>query len=136
MVIKAVVHVSSGEFKNKQELFECGPFEPQRPALSVVNGVTNYDSDYDVVVVPRIPDPRTEKWNGNAIVAKSQAEIDAYDDAQKDIKANNIDIDAALQAVAQLDYEERQKLQVRAGQTLRTPAECKARVKAIYRSLL
>lgn len=81
-MIKTVVHLPSGEFKNKQGQSECGPFEPSLPALSVVNGVTTYDPDYAIVVVPRMPDPRIEKWNGSAIVAKTQGVIDAYDAAK------------------------------------------------------
>ena len=85
MVIKAVVHVPTGAFKNAQGDFACAPNEPQRPVLSVTNGVTTYDPNYDVVVVPRMPDPRTEKYDSSAafvdycIVSKSQAEIAAYD---------------------------------------------------------
>lgn len=81
-IYKTVVHVPTGEFKNTQGLFECGPFEPQRPMLSVINGITNYDPDYDVVVVESIPDPRSQKWGGSAVIAKTQAEIDAYDAAR------------------------------------------------------
>lgn len=88
------------------------------------------------------PDERTERVVHHAtpelrtIRAATAQEIVAFDDALKDSQANAIDLDAVAQAVAQLDYEERQKLQVKAGQTLRTPAECRARVKAIYKSLL
>ena len=81
MIIKAVIHVPTGEFKGKHGNFECGPFEPQRPILSI-GPPTVYDPDYDVVVVPRFPEPRTEKWKGGAVVTKTQAEIDAYDAAQ------------------------------------------------------
>lgn len=47
-----------------------------------------------------------------------------------------IDADLLIQAVAQVDFEERQKLTVKAGQALLTAAQTKARVKAIYLSLL
>jgi len=57
-------------------------------------------------------------------------------DMERATLANSVDGNLLMQAVAQLDYEERQKLQVKAGQTLLTPAECKARIKAIYRGLL
>ena len=81
MVIKAVVYVPTGEFKNKAGKHEFGPFEPQRPVLSVdAEGLTIYDPDYDVVVVSRKPVPRTEKYDGTPEpAAKSQQEIDAYD---------------------------------------------------------
>lgn len=79
MVIKAIVHVPTGEFKNKQGLSEAGPFEPSRPLLSA----DMYDPDYDVVIVPRMPDPRTERWDGTAIVAKTAQDINAYDVAQR-----------------------------------------------------
>ena len=88
------------------------------------------------VVTNRAVDKRTEKWGGSAIISKSAAEITAYDDAIKEQRALRIDVDAALQAVAQLDFEERQKLQVKNGETLRTAAECKARIRLIYRSLI
>lgn len=55
---------------------------------------------------------------------------------QKDRIAATIDGNVLIQAVAQLDFEERQKLQVSPGQTLLTAAQCKARVRVIYRSLL
>lgn len=129
-MIKYLVYIPTGEFK------EGGPLEPQRPILSVVNNITTYDPDYDVVVVTRLPDLRTEKWNGSDIVTRSQAELDAYDNTQKDLRADSIDMNAALQAIAQLDFEERQKLQVKVGLVLRTAAECKARLKSIYKSLL
>ena len=85
---KAVVHVPTGEFKNKSGQFECGPFEPQRPVLSVTNGVTIYDPDYDVVVVPRMPDPRTERWSGSAIVAKTATEIASDAARQVDLETD------------------------------------------------
>lgn len=62
----------------------------------------------------------------------SQAAIDA----EKAAFAAAIDANPLIQAVAQLDFEERQKLVVINGQTLRTAAQCKARVRAIYQSLL
>ena len=82
-IVKSLYRISTGEFKNKQGLFECGPFEPQRPVLSVSpEGITTYDPDYDVVVVTRFPDPRTERWDGSAIVSKTDIELAAYDAAQ------------------------------------------------------
>jgi hypothetical protein len=86
--------------------------------------------------------PRIASWNAGKLGARpTQLELDAVTDAQadaalKDVQATDIDADLLIQAVAQLDYEERQKLTVINGQTLRTAAQCKARVKAIYRSLL
>lgn len=32
--------------------------------------------------LPVVNDPRTESWNGSAVVTKTQAEIDAWDDAR------------------------------------------------------
>lgn len=66
----------------------------------------------------------------------TQGEINSYDAERKDVVAALIDDNRVIQAVAQLDFEERQKLQVKPGQALRTAAECRARVKAIYLSLL
>lgn len=116
-----LIHTATGEFK------EGGSYEPTPP-----------DAAHSVVTVPdeARPDPRSQKWNGSAVVAKSAGEIAAYDDATKTARAGAIDDEAALQAVAQLDFEERQKLTVKNGQTLLTAAQCKARLKAIYKSLL
>ena len=62
----------------------------------------------------------------------SQAAIDA----EKADLAGQADANLLLRAIALLDWEERQKLVVQNGQTLRTQAQCLARVKAIYQSLL
>jgi hypothetical protein len=62
----------------------------------------------------------------------SQAAIDA----EKAERAASSDTDLLIQAVARVDFEERQKLTVKAGQTLLTAAETKARIRAIYQSLL
>ena len=77
-IIKALVYTPTGEFRG------AGSIEPSRPILSVVNGITTYDPDYAVVTLPgdAMPTPRTQKWNGSAVVAKTQAEIAAYDAAQ------------------------------------------------------
>ena len=80
-IYKAVVHLPTGAFGDR------GATEPQHPVLSITNGITTYDPDYEVVVVPRMPDQRTEKWNGSAIVAKSAQEIAAYDAAALSTKA-------------------------------------------------
>lgn len=82
-MIKAIVHLPSGEFRSKNGGLDCGPNEPQRPVLSVVDGVTTYDPDYDVVVVSAIPNPRTQKWNGSAVVTKTAQEITNYNTAEK-----------------------------------------------------
>jgi hypothetical protein len=64
---------------------------------------------YVRVTVGHTPDPRTEKWNGSAIVSKSAAEIAAFDQASRDTRVdaeidrtlNSID-DMQLQAIAEL----------------------------------
>lgn len=87
----------------------------------------------------RCPNPRLTRHDAAApskTRAATEAEIAAYDAACQDAKAAEIDTDLLIQAAAQLDYEERQKLMVKVGETLRTPAECTARIKAIYRRLL
>lgn len=81
-MIKTLLHVPTGEFKNKQGLFEGGPFEPSCPVLSVTNDITTYDPDYAVVVVPSMPNPRTQKWNGSAVVDKTAEELATYDASQ------------------------------------------------------
>ena len=138
-MVKSLYRISTGEIFGG-----IGPFEPSIPQVPNPSPTptrpTINDPDISIAVYgdvePSSINPRLHKWDGSAIVAKTQAEIAAYDAAQKDTKAVHIDDDLLIQAVAQLDYEERQKLQVKNGQTLRTAAECKARVKAIYRSLL
>ena len=88
MALKTIIHIPSGEFKDKTGYSACGPFEPNRPILSTSpQGVDTIDPDYAIVVVPRIPDPLTEKWDGSAIVAKTQAERDASKAAQLASKA-------------------------------------------------
>ena len=129
MVIHALVHLPTGAF------IEAGYCDPLRPILNQ-GPPTTYDLNYDVVVVLRIPDPRTEKWNGTTLVAKSAQEIADYDNAAKDARARVINDDALIQAVAMLDFEERQKLTLKVGQTLLTGPEYRARIRAIYRSLL
>lgn len=57
-------------------------------------------------------------------------------DAEKAEMAAALDNNALIQAVARLDFEERQKLTVKAGQTLLTAAETKARIRTIYQGLL
>ena len=129
MVIHALVHLPTGE------CLEAGYTDMSRPILSQ-GPPTIYDLNYDVVVVLRIPDPRTEKWNGTTLVAKSAQEIADYDNAAKNTRALGINDDALIQAVAMLDFEERQKLTLKVGQTLLTAPEYRARIRAIYRSLL
>ena len=63
--LQAVIHTASGEFKNAAGAPEYGY------NLSA-------SGDYSVVVIPRYPDARIEKWGGTAIAVKTQAEIDAY----------------------------------------------------------
>lgn len=82
-MLKTIVHLPTGEFRTKDAGFDCGPFEPPRPILSVVNGVTTYDPDYGVVSVSREPDPRTEKYDGTPEpAAKTAQELAAYDAKQ------------------------------------------------------
>ena len=81
--IQTIVYAPTGEFRNKAGQFECGPFEVQRPVLSVSpEGVTTYDPDYVIITVPTSPDHRTQKWDGSAVMDKSAPEIAAYDAAQ------------------------------------------------------
>lgn len=98
------------------------------------------DAAYDVVSFPDAdphPDPRLQRYDpATGKRPATAAEIGAYDAERKDATAAWIDDDRLIQAVAQLDFEERQKLQVKAGQTLLTAAQCKARIRAIYRGLL
>jgi hypothetical protein len=101
-------------------------------------GLEAVSAGESTITVTRRPDPRTERADGtdpSGIRAASAPEIAAYDAERRDLLSGR-DTDLMLRAVAQLDFEERQKLVVEAGQTLRTQAQCLARVKAIYRALL
>lgn len=103
------------------------------------------------IVGVSIGDPSDKAtWRVSHLLSASQADRDLADsviagfsatdptviDAENTIAANQIDGNLLIQAVAQLDFEERQKLTVKAGQTLLTAAQARARVKAIYKSLL
>ena len=57
------------------------------------------DAQYVLVTVDRNPDPITEKWDGAAIVAKSQSEIDATKAAILDAHvAREFDMQRAIKA--------------------------------------
>ena len=91
------------------------------------------------VTIPRVPPMRFERYNGAGGIRSATAqEIADFDTARKDYEADfgSMDPRLAIRALAQLDYEERQKLQVQVGQTLRTVPQCLARFKAIYLGLL
>ena len=68
----AVIAIATGEFMHTG---------------AVPDGVT-----HALVTVATNPDPRTQKWNGSTVVAKTAPEIATYDDAK-----------AEADAVAQLD---------------------------------
>jgi hypothetical protein len=76
------------------------------------------------------------RTDGEALRLSFDPASQAASDAEKADRAARADGDALIQAVAQLDFEERQKLTVKAGQTLLTAAQCRARLKAIVQSLL
>ena len=124
--IQAVVRVANGEFANSDGLLQVSSEIP----------IQQQPTGYTVVNISTIPDPRLEKWNGSAVVAKTRAEIDYYDAARKDSLVQAMDNNPLIQALAKLDYEERQKLQVKSGQKLRTPDECRTRLKELYIGLL
>ena len=84
---KWIVHTLSGELK------VGGQYEPQRPVLSVVNGITQYDPDYDVVVVPEGTSPRLHRWSGGVRVDKTAAETLAWDAAQPRLIDNRVFLD-------------------------------------------
>ena len=70
-----IVRVADGE------LLEGGFTDPQHPLLPIAQ---QPDPAFAIVTLPteRMPDQRTEKWNGSAVVSKSPDEIAAYDLAQ------------------------------------------------------
>lgn len=59
-----VVHTMTGEFKFG------GRYEPTSP-----------DANHSVIIVPgdTMPDPRTQKWGGSSVVAKTVVETADYD---------------------------------------------------------
>jgi hypothetical protein len=77
-IIKKTIHTATGEFQ-----VGGGFAEPELPALDSGPPVV-HDPDYSIVAWEgdRLPDPRTEKWNGSAVVNKSQAEVDEFDATQ------------------------------------------------------
>jgi hypothetical protein len=74
--------------------------------------------------------------DGDALKSSFNPDDPAVVTSEKAAQAASADTDLLLQAVAQVDFEERQKLTVKAGQTLLTAAQCKARIRAVYQSLL
>lgn len=93
-----------------------------------------------VVTVATTPNPRLTRYDATAptgIRMATAPEMTAYDAAVKDLRSDaDLNTNKIIQAVARLDFEERQKLEVKVGQTLRTQQQCLDRIKAIYRSLL
>lgn len=75
MVNKWVIHTTTGEFKFG------GFYEPTVP-----------DAAHSIVIVPgeKMPDCKTQKWNGSAVVAKSQTEIEQAVSTEKDITAESL----------------------------------------------
>lgn len=132
---RAIIHTATGEFRDEQG--RC-LIEGRSQGWTAAGSTAPLDAAFSIVQIPDGVDldSRTQKWNGSAVVSKTAAELTATVNAEKDARATQADTDLLIQAVATLDYEERQKLQVKAGQTLLTAAQCKARVKAIYRNLL
>lgn len=55
---------------------------------------------------------------------------------EKEEQSKETDNNKIIKALAQLDFEERQKLQIKPGQVLRTAQECKDRIRAIYKGSL
>lgn len=100
-------------------------------------GSEGLSSGESVVEIARAP-LQTERYDASVksgIRPATTEELAAAESAAKDAKASQ-SFDLHLRAVAQVDFEERQKLTVRQGQTLRTAQECVDRARAIYRSLL
>ena len=75
---KVMIHTATGEFRDEQGRFL---WEPANQGWRDAGCPASPDGAFSVIVIPAStePDPRTQKWNGSAIVAKTQAEIDAYD---------------------------------------------------------
>lgn len=85
-----------------------------------------------------VPDPRAQRVaSPTSLRAATAIEQAAYDSAVLDAKASqDFDADLRMQAVIQLNFEERMKLVVRGGQSLLSDGPLRERGKAIYRSLL
>ena len=78
---KIVIHAASGEFRDEQghlllEEVSHGWRDAGCPAPN--------DAAFSIVVIPNgtVSDQRIHKWNGSAVVAKSVAELAAYDAAK------------------------------------------------------
>lgn len=65
-----VIRTSTGEFQYG------GPYNPVLPVVSVGPPVV-YDANYSFVTLPdgAVPNPSLQRWNGSAIVAKTDDEI-------------------------------------------------------------
>lgn len=82
---KWIVRTATGEF------LVGGFYEPTPPSLGLnPDGSVIVDPAYAVVALPvdLMPNPRAQKWNGSAVVAKTPAEIASYDAAQTDAMAD------------------------------------------------
>jgi hypothetical protein len=83
VIHKWLVYAPTGQFVTG------GPKEPRRPILHVVDNTTVYDPDYVVVETPEPnelqpgPDPRTQRWNGSAVVDKSAEVIAALENSEQ-----------------------------------------------------
>lgn len=109
----------------------------ERAGVSVVGVSIGSESDKATWVVTHLPTAtQADRDTAASVIAGFSATDPAVLDAEHTLDANAIDSNLLIQAVAQLDFEERQKLTVKAGSTLLTAAQAKARVKAIYKSLL
>lgn len=122
-MVNARVRVATNEF------IEAGGYEMPRPIdASIIN-----------ISLSEMPDVENERYDATSQtkrrLATQQEKLDSITNSRTN-QSNSIDIDPMIQAAIRLDFEERQKLQVKAGQTLKTAAECKARLKEIYQSLL
>lgn len=104
------------------------------PILGVSVGA---EADRATWIVQYHPSATTQqRTDGDTLRGTFDPTSQAAIDAEKAERASNADTDLLIQAVARVDFEERQKLTVKAGQTLLTAAETKARIRAIYQSLL
>ena len=75
---KAIIHTATGEFRDEQgrtlvEGLSQGWTEAGCPP--------SLDSNFSIVIIPAgvVPNPRTQKWSGSAVVAKTSGEIQSYD---------------------------------------------------------
>jgi hypothetical protein len=104
------------------------------PVLGVTVGA---EADRATWVIQYAPTATTAQIAaGDALLTTFDPNAPSVLDAERDDRAQQLEGGLVVQAVARALWEEIQKCQVRAGETLLTAQQLRARVRAILKSLL